>query len=83
MLSEIDVITTGASAVPSAINLAPLAMIRVDASAPVPEAALIIVPAGIVRVTPSSTDTLPFSNHIFDASNVVSEEIFPSNVESA
>ena len=61
----------------------PLAIIKVEASAPVPEAALIIVPAGIVKVTPSSTDTLPLSNQIFEASKVVSEVIFPSNVESA
>ena len=73
----------GASAVPSAMIVPPLATIKVEASAPVPAAALIIVPAGMVKVTPSTTETLPLSNHIFEASNVVSEVIFPSIVESA
>ena len=73
----------GLSAVPFAIMVPPLATINVEASAPVPDAALIIVPAGIVRVTPSSTATLPFRSHILEASKVVSSVMLPSSVESA
>ena len=73
----------GASAVPSAIILAPLAIIKVEASAPVPEAAFMIVPAGMVNVEPLSTETLPFKSQTFEASKVLSEVIFPSKVESA
>ena len=73
----------GASAVPSAIILAPLAIIKVEASAPVPEAAFMIVPAGMVNVEPLSTETLPFKSQTFEASKVLSEVIFPSKVEPA
>ena len=73
----------GAFAVPLAIILAPLAIIKVVASAPVPDAALRIVPAGIVNVEPLTTETRPFNNQIFEASSVVSEVILPSNVVSA
>lgn len=82
MLSEIDVITIGASSVPLASILAPLAIISVEASAPVPAEALIIVPAGIVSVTPATTDTRPFKSYILEASSVRLEVIFPSKVES-
>ena len=60
--------------------LPPLAIIKVDASAPVPEAALIIVPAGMVNVAPLSMETRPLRSQILEASNVLSAEIFPSKV---
>ena len=81
-MSETDVKTIGASFVPRAFNFAPLAIISVEASAPVPAAALMIVPAGIVSVTPSVTATRPLSNQILDASKVKSEVMFPSIVLS-
>ena len=69
----------GLSAVPFAIIVPPLATINVEASAPVPDAALIIVPAGIVRVTPSSTATLKggvenlLKQHLPEVKEVVAE----------
>ena len=80
-MSDSDVNIIGESLVPKAFNFEPLAIISVEASAPVPAAALIIVPAGIVKVTPSVTATRPLSNQIMFLSNVKSEVIFPSNVE--
>ena len=82
-MSDTDVKTIGEFLVPKAFNFAPLAIISVEASAPVPAAALIIVPAGIVNVAPSVTATRPLSNQILDASNVKSEVTFPSSVLSA
>ena len=60
----------GAADVPLATIFAPRAMIKVEASDPVPEAALIMVPAGMVKVTPATTETLPLSSHILEESNV-------------
>ena len=60
LLSADEVNTIGLAAFPLAIILPPLAIIKADASAPVPGAPLITVPASIVKVTPSTTITLPF-----------------------
>ena len=56
--SAIDVKIIGASAVPSAIILAPLATTSAVAFTPVPASPLMIVPGQIVKVAPASTDTL-------------------------
>ena len=42
-----------------------------------------IVPAGIVKVTPSVTATRPLRNQILEVSKVKSEVIFPSKVDPA
>ena len=83
MLSAAAVIMIGLSAVPFAIIFPPLATIKVEASAPVPDAAFIIVPAGMVNVVPSITETLPLISHIFEASRVLFSVMLPSRVESA
>lgn len=73
----------GNSLVPKAFNFEPLAAMSVEASVPVPAAALIIVPAGIVSVTPSVTATRPLSSQTLDAYKVKSEVIFSYSVASA
>ena len=78
MLSETEVITIGLLAVPRASILPPLAIMSVDASAPVPDIALITVPASIVSVAPSVTETLPLSVQIFPAVRVLFSVMFPS-----
>ena len=83
MLSAFAVIIMGLEAVPLASILPPLAIINVDASAPDPGSAFITVPAGIVKVAPSPTTTLPLINHILSLDKVLSDVKTPSRVESA
>ena len=83
MLSAFAVIIMGLEAVPLASILPPLAIINVDASAPDPGSAFITVPAGIVKVAPSPTTTLPLINHILSLDRVLSDVKTPSRVESA
>ena len=80
--SDSEVITIGALAVPSAINFPPLATTKEEAFAPVPALALIIVPAGIVKVTPLGTITLPSKIHTTEASNVWSAAKVPDSLYS-
>ena len=58
-------------------------IIKQEALEPVPATAFIIVPGSIVKVTPSTTDTLPSSVHILSEVNVVLEKImaFTANDE--
>ena len=82
MLSDVDVKMIGELAVPSAIIVPPRAMINEVALAPVPGVALIIVPAGIVKVTPLGTITLLSKVHMCEASNVLFSESVPVNKNS-
>ena len=80
--SDSDVIIIGALAVPSAINFPPLAITKDDALAPVPAFAFIIVPSGMLKVTPLGTITLPSKVQITEASNVWSAAKVPDNLYS-
>ena len=58
MLSLVEVNMIGEAAVPTAFIFPPLATINAEAKDPVPALPLIIVPASMVKVTPSCTTTL-------------------------
>ena len=81
--SDSDVIIIGELSVPWANSFPPLAITSEVALAPVPGLDLIIVPAGIVKVTPFGTITLPSIDQITEGSNILSEFNVPVSRKSS